>query len=259
MSLKSRRTKPPVGSRPGTLVIDAAALAPSIRLMTYTNTDLAEIEVPGVDDLDALLRLDREAPRCQAQSQGDPGSPLDSLDDRPALDGERVRHVERGLVGDREEHRRTLNQADRPAIEDDRGLGLGGLVERESEDLGQVLQRGAHHASDALERKIFGGTKFDDLTRWRTADVFYLVVVPGIIEPGEVPRGWGLLEKKENGELVEERRPVNFEAEEKTRVSILEQIARKATSMTNRDEGIAWEEFHPEYTVNRPDNAEDPT
>ncbi|MBD3867240.1 MAG: magnesium/cobalt transporter CorA [Acidobacteria bacterium] len=50
-----RRTKPPVGSRPGTLVIDSAAQAPTIRLMTYTNSDLAEHAVAGVDELQALI------------------------------------------------------------------------------------------------------------------------------------------------------------------------------------------------------------
>ncbi len=55
MSLMRRRVKPPVGSRPGTLVIDAEARKPTIRLMTYTNADLAEHDVPGVDDLEALL------------------------------------------------------------------------------------------------------------------------------------------------------------------------------------------------------------
>jgi magnesium transporter len=58
MSLMRRRAKPPVGSRPGTLVIDADAQAPTIRLMTYTNTVLEEHEVTGVDDLEALLPVE---------------------------------------------------------------------------------------------------------------------------------------------------------------------------------------------------------
>ena len=126
-----------------------------------------------------------------------------------------------------------------------------------AEDIDHAGYRRVRKLTDALERKIFGGTKFDDLTRWRAANVFYLVVVPGIVVPGEVPCGWGLLERKEDGELVEVRRPVNFEVEEKARILMLEQIARKATSLTNRDEGIVWEDFHPEDTTKLPDAAED--
>lgn len=58
MSLLRRRSKPPVGSSPGTLVIDAKAQAPSIRLVTYTNETIEERDVAGVDDLEALLQSD---------------------------------------------------------------------------------------------------------------------------------------------------------------------------------------------------------
>ena len=55
MSLMRRRAKPPVGSRPGTLVIDADAEKPAIRLVTYTKDEIREQEVAGVDELQALL------------------------------------------------------------------------------------------------------------------------------------------------------------------------------------------------------------
>ena len=55
MSLMRRRSKPPVGSRPGTLVIDADAEKPTIRLMTYTKETIEERNVPDVDELEALL------------------------------------------------------------------------------------------------------------------------------------------------------------------------------------------------------------
>ena len=58
MSLIRRRTKPPVGSRPGTLVIDSAAQAPKIRLLTYGETGLQEQDVPQVGDLQRMLPTD---------------------------------------------------------------------------------------------------------------------------------------------------------------------------------------------------------
>ena len=107
-------------------------------------------------------------------------------------------------------------------------------------DLDSLEHEGLRKASrrvEALERKVFGGTKFDDLTRWRTANVFYLVVVPGIVSAEETPRGWGLLEEDAGGELVERKAAVRHEIPEAKRISLLEQIARKATAMTYTREG----------------------
>lgn len=59
MSLMRRPQKPPVGSRPGTLVIDSAAQAPKIRLMTYTDKTFEERVVRNVDDVQALRPTDR--------------------------------------------------------------------------------------------------------------------------------------------------------------------------------------------------------
>lgn len=44
-----------------------------------------------------------------------------------------------------------------------------------------------------LEAALFGRTKFDRLPRNRCADLFYLVIRPGILDPAEVPLDWGLL------------------------------------------------------------------
>ena len=45
-----------------------------------------------------------------------------------------------------------------------------------------------------LERRLYGETKFFMMARYRLADRLYLAAPRGLIRPGELPRGWGLLE-----------------------------------------------------------------
>lgn len=46
---------------------------------------------------------------------------------------------------------------------------------------------------EKLQRRLFGKTKFDKLLQWQSADLHYLVILEGIIEPFEAPSGWGVL------------------------------------------------------------------
>ncbi|MEM0895542.1 MAG: hypothetical protein AAGJ79_01560 [Verrucomicrobiota bacterium] len=103
--------------------------------------------------------------------------------------------------------------------------------------------RRARRAEEELERKIFGGTKFDDLTRWKVANGFYLVVSPGIVAAEEVPRGWGMLESGLDGNLTVRKRPERFEADKSTGLKLLEGIARRSTTRANEGVGIDGEEI----------------
>ena len=49
------RTAPPVGARPGTLVVDAAAPKPELRVMSVRDGELKERELGGLEELDAVL------------------------------------------------------------------------------------------------------------------------------------------------------------------------------------------------------------
>jgi hypothetical protein len=46
------------------------------------------------------------------------------------------------------------------------------------------------------KRGVMDGTKFDRLLQYRMANVHYLVAEEGLIEPHEVPEGWGLLVRR---------------------------------------------------------------
>jgi hypothetical protein len=79
---------------------------------------------------------------------------------------------------------------------------------------------------DVKQRRLFGKTKFDRLIRYRCANLNYLVVEPGILEPHEAPTGWGLL-VNHGGQLVLEAKPVWQEIDVRDRLHLLERIASK--------------------------------
>jgi hypothetical protein len=79
-----------------------------------------------------------------------------------------------------------------------------------------------------LERRLHGKTKFDRLSRYRCANALYAVVAPGIMNEGEVPVGWGLLEldsEEETLSLI--RKPEWIETPERLRLELLQNIAAK--------------------------------
>ena len=55
-----------------------------------------------------------------------------------------------------------------------------------------------------LERRLYGETKFFMMARYRLADRLYLAAPRGLIRPGELPRGWGLLEQHSGGASLHE-------------------------------------------------------
>ncbi len=55
-----------------------------------------------------------------------------------------------------------------------------------------------------LERRLYGETKFFMMARYRLADRLYLAAPCGLIRPGELPRGWGLLEQHRGGTSLHE-------------------------------------------------------
>ena len=53
----------------------------------------------------------------------------------------------------------------------------------------------------ALQRKLEGNTKFERVTRYRLANLHFLVAPIGLVRSERVPPGWGLLEAVENKRL----------------------------------------------------------
>ena len=90
-----------------------------------------------------------------------------------------------------------------------------------------------------LTGQLHGQTKLEQLLKWEAANLHYLVAEPGIIEPPEVPLGWGLLVR--DGERLDLRVcPEWREVREKRRVSSASASgwATAGTRAANREAGI---------------------
>ncbi len=80
---------------------------------------------------------------------------------------------------------------------------------------------------ERIHRHLLGNTKFDLMSRYKLANVHYLVTIPGLLDEAEVPLGWGLLEGDGNDELFEKRLPVHVQQSET--IQWMEQIAKAST------------------------------
>jgi hypothetical protein len=136
----------------------------------------------------------------------------------------RLRDLER-LIG---EHRPDLRKGDSL------------FPEFESVDLSATRHAGYRRVLSELatrQSRLIRGTKFSQLFRWRSADLFYLVTEPGIFAPSEVPAGWGLL-VREGDRLVLERRPVEVDSGNDARDRLFRAAAVAGTRATAKTLGV---------------------
>ena len=63
----------------------------------------------------------------------------------------------------------------------------------------------------ALQRKLEGNTKFERVTRYRLANLHFLVAPAGLVQPERVPPGWGLLEAVDHQRLEVSVQPRFYE------------------------------------------------
>jgi hypothetical protein len=99
--------------------------------------------------------------------------------------------------------------------------------------LGQMTQ---------LQHRLYRHVKFETLSRYRCANLFYLVVEPGIVNASEVPVGWGLLERA-NQALKLVRRPTLHACEPSDRLALLQRVAAAGTRGLNTSHEVSLEEI----------------
>lgn len=85
----------------------------------------------------------------------------------------------------------------------------------------------------ALQNRLFDGTKFETLIRYRCANLFYLVLPDELFRASEIPVGWGSLIES-NGNLTLARKPVWHEPTEQAQLQLLQRIAAVGTRAFNR-------------------------
>lgn len=87
----------------------------------------------------------------------------------------------------------------------------------------RVLTQMAH-----LQNRLYRHVKFETMSRYRCANLFYLVVEPNIVTVAEVPVGWGLLMR--DGDTFELRcRPTWHACSPQDRLVTLQRIAASGT------------------------------
>lgn len=105
--------------------------------------------------------------------------------------------------------------------------------EFDSHDFGAIEHRGYARVLrelSGLQNRLFDCTKFERLTRYGCANLFYLVVPKDLFCEKEVPIGWGALIEV-GGAFTLVRKPILHESSSETRLKLLERIA--AAGMRN--------------------------
>jgi hypothetical protein len=84
-----------------------------------------------------------------------------------------------------------------------------------------------------LQNRLYDCTKFEKLTRYRCANLFFIVLHEQLFRESEVPVGWGaLVESRDTLTLV--RKPIWHDATAANRLHVLHRIAVAGTRNLNR-------------------------
>jgi hypothetical protein len=119
------------------------------------------------------------------------------------------------------------------------------FAEYDSHDFDAIGHHGYRHVLRefaALQNRLYGGTKFECLVRYRCANLFFLVLPNELFREAEAPPGWGVLVEA-NGSLILLRRPAWHDNGEEARVRLLQRIAVAGTRQFNRAFAITREEI----------------
>ncbi|HEX8078367.1 MAG TPA: hypothetical protein VF511_11175 [Chthoniobacterales bacterium] len=119
------------------------------------------------------------------------------------------------------------------------------FAEYDSHDFDAIGHRGYRRVlreSAALQNRLFGGTKFECLVRYRCANLFFLVLPNELFRKEQSPEGWGIL-LETDGSLELVRKPAWHDNAEQARVRLLQRIAAAGTRQFNRAFGITREEI----------------
>lgn len=81
---------------------------------------------------------------------------------------------------------------------------------------------------DALQQAYFKGTRMERLSRAAAADLLYLAVPEGLIEPEELLEGWGLWYVRPDRSLVEVRPAAQRDCGDRERALLVRNIAQAA-------------------------------
>ena len=110
------------------------------------------------------------------------------------------------------------------------------FAEFDSHDFATIGHRGYSRVTrelSALQHRLFNCTKFENLIRYRCANLFYLVLPNELFRAAEIPFGWGVLIDSD-GALILARKPLWHDIAPETGMRLLERIAAAGTRNLNR-------------------------
>ncbi|HEX4631096.1 MAG TPA: hypothetical protein VH188_09040 [Chthoniobacterales bacterium] len=119
------------------------------------------------------------------------------------------------------------------------------FAEYDSHDFDAIGHRGYRRVlreSAALANRLFGGTKFECLVRYRCANLFFIVLPNELFRETEVPAGWGVLVEL-NGTLDLVRKPEWHDNAAEAGIRLLQRIAMAGTRQFNRAFAISRDEI----------------
>lgn len=117
--------------------------------------------------------------------------------------------------------------------------------EFESHDFARIEHRTYAHVlreMSALQNRLSGCTKFENLVRYRSANLFLLVLPAELFREEEIPIGWGALVEKDDS-LSVARKPVWHEVNQDNRLRLLQRIAAAGTRLVNRQHKITFDDI----------------
>jgi hypothetical protein len=93
----------------------------------------------------------------------------------------------------------------------------------------------------ALQNRLFDGTKFETLIRYRCANLVFLVLPSGLFREPEIPISWGALIES-HGELILARKSTWHDTDAESQLRLLQRIAVAGTRALNRTLNITFED-----------------
>ena len=115
--------------------------------------------------------------------------------------------------------------------------------EFDSHDFGAIEHRSYARVTrelTALQNRIHGATKFECLTRYRCANLLFLVLPNELYREPELPPGWGALVES-SGALELRRKPLWHDNSAEQRLRFLQRIAVAGTRHLNRQLEISFD------------------
>ena len=119
------------------------------------------------------------------------------------------------------------------------------FAEYDSHDFDAIGHQGYRRVlreSAALENRLYGGTKFECLLRYRCANLFFIVLPNELFRQTEAPAGWGVLVERD-GMLELARKPEWLDNAAEARIRLLQRIATAGTRQFNRAFAITRDEI----------------